>query len=221
MPKGIVPLTGSWLFKHGGLKNEAGEPLPERTCRSLVKKLREEPHRAPNGAHVMTLEVERSDGKREPISVLVSFDVFLSTPGQIPALVAAALAYEDGPSAAFPCVNWSRSTLERMDRDDLASLENQTSEPWLDNAICLGEAPAPNPLSYASPRLHDEAEVAVTERCGDGSGLPAGREASSMSQILATNGSSAYRTSIGGPAGELQFCGPDGTVRAFPHGPHH
>lgn len=168
LPVGVIPLTPSWCFKHAGLKNAEGGAMPLSTVKALVAKMREEPHRAPDGAAVVRLRLIDGLGKEEPISALVSREVFLSRPKMVPTLVAIALAHENGFSGELPFVDWRRETHDRIDFGkpetvevvDEATGEVQTSTTWSGGMGYLGAS-----LGYgALPSVANEALYLVTGR---------------------------------------------------------
>lgn len=122
LPVGVIPLTGSWVHKHAGLTDADGAPMPLSTVKRLVAKLREEPHRAPDGSVVLQLRVENRAGEMEPVAALVSLEVFLSTPGMIPSQVAVALAHEDGFKGELPFVDWRSWGHDQVDLEEAHEL---------------------------------------------------------------------------------------------------
>ena len=123
MPVGVIPLTTSWVHKHAGLKNAEGGPMPRTTVKALVGKMQDEPHRAPDGAVVVRLEAWSTMGDVEPISALVSREVFLSRPSGIPALVSVALAHEDVFTGDLPHIDWRQSTRDLVEFGDVQYVE--------------------------------------------------------------------------------------------------
>lgn len=72
---------------------------------------------------VLQLRLENRAGAIEPISALVSLEVFLSKPGIIPSQVAVALAHEDGFKGEMPFVDWRSWWHDQVDLEKGRELE--------------------------------------------------------------------------------------------------